>query len=117
MQVHKTNYQVNRTPTFEVLTEEEIEAIYFSALSVLSETGVRVYNKEGYDLLAAHGANVTDVTEDSALVKLPPEMVDIALSTLPRKVVVYGAEPSKYKMELYKNQIYFGAGSDTPFHH
>jgi len=115
MRVNKTNYLVNRTPTFEVLTEEEIEAIYYSALTVLSETGVRVYHKEGYDLLGQHGANIEDVTEDSALVKIPPEMVDIALSTLPRKVVIYGAEPDQHKMELYKNQIYFGAGSDTPF--
>jgi len=115
MQVKKTNYLVNSTPTFEVLTEEEIRAIYFSALTVLSETGVRVYNKKGYDLLGAHGATVEDIEEDSALVKLQPEMVDIALSTLPRKVVIYGADHGKYKMELYKDQIYFGAGSDTPF--
>lgn len=115
MQVKKTNYLVNSTPTFEVLSQEEIEAIYYAALTVLSETGVRVYNKEGYDLLAAHGATVEDVEEDSALVKLQPEMVDIALSTLPRKVVIYGADHEKYKMELFKNQIYFGAGSDTPF--
>ncbi|NQS92167.1 MAG: trimethylamine methyltransferase family protein [Chloroflexi bacterium] len=114
MQVNKTNFTANMTPHFEVLTEEEIEAIYYSALTVLSETGVRVYNKEGYDLAHAGGATVEDVTDDSALVKMPPEMVDVALSTLPRKVVIYGADP-KYKMELYKNQIYFGAGSDTPF--
>ncbi|MFN2281682.1 MAG: trimethylamine methyltransferase family protein, partial [Anaerolineales bacterium] len=113
MQVEKTNYLVNRTPTFEVLTEEEIRAIYFSALSVLSETGVRVYNKTGYDLLGEHGATIEDVEEGSALVKLQPEMVDIALSTLPRKVVIYGADHKKYKMELFKDQIYFGAGSDT----
>ena len=50
MQVKKTNYLINNTPTFEVLTEEEIEAIYYAALTVLSETGVRVYNKEGYEL-------------------------------------------------------------------
>ena len=115
MQVKKTNYLVNSTPTFEVLSQEEIEAIYYAALTVLSETGVRVYNKEGYELLGAHGATVEDVEEDSALVKLQPEMVDIALSTLPRKVVIYGADHEKYKMELFKNQIYFGAGSDTPF--
>ncbi|MBT3714283.1 MAG: trimethylamine methyltransferase, partial [Anaerolineae bacterium] len=50
MQRKRTNYQVNATPTFEVLTEEEIEQIYFSALTVLYETGVRVYDAEGIDL-------------------------------------------------------------------
>jgi trimethylamine--corrinoid protein Co-methyltransferase len=114
MQVKKTNYAVNATPTFEVLTEDEIEAIYFSALSVLYETGVRVYEKEGVDVAHSGGAIVEDTTDDSSLVKIPPWMVDKALSTLPRKVVVIGPD-RKHRMELYKDQIYFGAGSDTPF--
>jgi trimethylamine--corrinoid protein Co-methyltransferase len=114
MQVNKTNYLVNDTPVFEVLSEDEIEAIYFSALRVLYETGVRVYEKEGVDVAHAGGAIVEDTTDDSSLVKIPPWMVDKALSTLPRKVVVIGPD-RKHRMELYKNQIYFGAGSDTPF--
>jgi trimethylamine--corrinoid protein Co-methyltransferase len=114
MQVHKTNYQVNATPRFQVLTEEEIEAIYFSALRVLYETGVRVYDKEGVEVAYSGGAIVEDTTEDSSLVKMPPWMVDKARATLPRKVVVIGPD-RQYRMELYKNQIYFGAGSDTPF--
>jgi trimethylamine--corrinoid protein Co-methyltransferase len=114
MQVRKTNYEVNATPRFQVLTEEEIEAIYFSALTVLYETGVRVYDREGVDVAQSGGAIVEGTTEDSSLVKIPPWMVDKALATLPRKVVVTGPD-RKHRMELYKNQIYFGAGSDTPF--
>lgn len=114
MQVKRNNYYVHASPVFEVLTEEEIEAIYFSALRVLYETGVRVYEKEGVDVAHAGGAIVEDVQEDSALVKIPPWMVDKALATLPRKVTVVGPD-RKYRMELYKNQIYFGAGSDTPY--
>ncbi len=114
MQVKKTNYQVNATPVFEVLTEDEIEAIYHAALTVLYETGVRVYEKEGVEVAYSGGAIVEDTTEDSSLVKIPPWMVDKARATLPRKVVVTGPD-RKHKMELYKNQIYFGAGSDTPF--
>jgi trimethylamine--corrinoid protein Co-methyltransferase len=114
MQVQKINYQVNATPTFEVLSEDEIEAIYYSALRVLYETGVRVYEKEGVEVAYSGGAIVEDTTEDSSLVKMPPWMVDKALATLPRKVVVVGPD-RKYRMELYKNQMYFGAGSDTPF--
>ena len=114
MQVRKTNYTVNATPTFEVFTEEEIEAIYYSALTVLYETGVRVYEPEGVELAYSGGAIVEDRDEKSALVKMPPWMVDKARATLPRKVVVTGPD-HKHKMELYKNQIYFGSGSDTPF--
>ncbi len=114
MQVRKTNFEVNAAPRFQVLTEEEIEAIYHAALTVLYETGVRVYEKEGVEVAYSGGAIVEDTTEDSSLVKMPPWMVDKARATLPRKVGVTGPD-RKYRMELYKNQIYFGAGSDTPF--
>jgi trimethylamine--corrinoid protein Co-methyltransferase len=114
MQVLKTNHLVNATPSFEVLSEDEIEAIYFAALTVLYETGVRVYEEEGIDVAHSGGAIVEDRTEDSALVKIPPWMVDKALATLPRKVVLRGPD-RKHKMELYKDSIYFGSGSDTPF--
>ncbi len=115
MQVRKTNYQVNATPTFQVLSPDEIEAIYFSALRVLSETGVRVYEKEGVEVAYSGGAIVQDTTHDSSLVKMPPWMVDRARATLPRKVVVVGPGDRRHRMELYKNQIYYGGGSDTPF--
>ena len=114
MQVRKTNYQVNVTPRLQVLTEDEIEAIYFSALRVLYETGVRVYEKEGIEVVYSGGAIIEDTTDDSSLVKISPWMVDKARATLPRKVVVVGPD-RKHRMELYKNQIYFGAGSDPPF--
>jgi trimethylamine--corrinoid protein Co-methyltransferase len=119
MQVRKTNYQVNATPTLQVLTEDEIEAIYYSALRVLAETGVRVYEEEGVELAYSHGAIVEDTTEKSSLVKIPSWMVDKARSTLPERVVVTGPPDKdgerKHVMDLYKNQIYYGTGSDTPF--
>ena len=82
MEVRKINYQVNATPFFQVLSDDEVEAIYFSSLRVLEETGVRCYNPEAVELLQDHGASV----EDKNLVKVPSWMVDIARSTLPQKV-------------------------------
>ncbi len=119
MQVRKTNYLVNATPTFQVLTEDEIEAIYFAALRVLEETGVRVYEQEGVDLAHSGGAIVEDVREDNSLVKIPSWMVDRARATLPHRVTVVGPPYKDGKrpnvMDLFKNQIYYGTGSDTPF--
>jgi len=114
MQVRKTNYSVNATPTFEVLSQAEIESIFNAALTVLYETGVRVYDEEGVKVAYEGGAIVEDKTDDSALVKIPPWLVDKALATLPSKVVTVGPD-RKHKMELYKDSITFGAGSDTPF--
>jgi len=115
MQVRRTNYQVNATPRLQVLTEDEIEAIYYAALRVLYETGVRVYEKEGVEVAYSGGAIVEETTEDSSLVKIPHYMVDKARATVPSKVVVIGPD-RQYRMELFKNQIYFGGGSDTPYH-
>jgi trimethylamine--corrinoid protein Co-methyltransferase len=119
MQVRKTNYRVNATPKLQVLTEDEIEAIYYAALRVLSETGVRVYEPEGVELAYSHGAIVEDTTEKSSLVKVPSWMVDRARATLPERVTVVGPPDQNgdrnYVMDLFKNQIYYGTGSDTPF--
>jgi trimethylamine---corrinoid protein Co-methyltransferase len=119
MQVRKNNYTVNMTPTMQVLTENQIEAIYYSALAVLSETGVRVYDKEGWDLAYQGGAVVEDVQGDNALVKMPSWMVDKARATLPQRIRVIGTPNADgkrtYCMDLYKNTMYYGTGSDTPF--
>ena len=114
MQVHKTNYEVNATPTFQVLTEDQIEAIYYAALRVLYETGVRVYDKEGVDVAHSAGAIIEETSADSSLIKIPHWVVEKALVTVPSRVVLEGFD-RKHRMELYKNQIYFGGGSDTPF--
>ncbi len=114
MQVPRTNYQVNATPIFQVLTEDQIEAIYYAALRVLYQTGVRVYDKEGVEVVYSGGAIVEYSGEDSSLVKIPHYVVEKARSTVPSKVVLAGPD-RKYRMELYKNQIYFGGGSDTPY--
>ena len=114
MQVKPTNFTQNATPKLQVLTEDEVEAIYYAALRVLYETGVRVYDEEGVDVAYSAGAIVEDTTGDSSLVKIPPWLVEKARTTVPSKVVVVGPDRD-HRMELYKNQIYFGGGSDTPF--
>lgn len=114
MQVKQTNYQVNATPRFQVLTEDQVEAIYHAALQVLYETGVRAYDPEGVEILHSGGAVVEKYDDQSHTVKIPPYMIDKTRATAPRQVVIAGAD-RKYKMSLYKNQIYFGGGADASY--
>ena len=115
MEVRKINYQVNATPFFQVLSEDQVEAIYFSSLRVLEETGVRCYNPEAVGMLADYGASV----EDKNLVKVPSWMVEAARATTPKKVTIVGTPDRTgkrpYRMDLIKNSAYFGNGSDTPY--
>ena len=75
-----------------MLSEDQIEAIYYASLRVLYETGVRVYDKEGVDVAHAGGAIVEETTEQSSIVKIPHYMVDKARATVPSKVMVTGPD-------------------------
>ena len=99
MQVHRTNYRVNETPTFQVLTEDQIEAIYQAALRVLNETGVRVYDKQGMEVAHSAGAIIEETGEDSSLIKIPHWVVEKALVTVPSRVVFEGYDRN-HRMEL-----------------
>ena len=41
----RVNYQVNATPLFRILSDDQIEEIYLAALEVLARTGTRVYEE------------------------------------------------------------------------
>ncbi len=62
MRVNRHNYEINATPRLQVLSEDQIEAIYYASLGVLYETGVRVYATEGVDVARAGGAIVEENT-------------------------------------------------------
>ena len=42
----KMSQTINKTPQFEVLSEDQIERIYFAALDVLETVGARFYHEE-----------------------------------------------------------------------
>ena len=73
-----------------------------------------MYDPEGVDVAHAGGAIVEGTTAQSSLVKIPHYMVDKARATVPSKVVITGPD-RRHRMELFKNQIYYGGGSDTPY--
>jgi len=105
----RVNYQVNATPQFRVLSDDQIEEIVHSALDVLERVGTRVYGEEGLALLRDAGCLVSD----GDLVRIPSWLVKDALNTTPERIVVAGRGRSK-RIILEKDKIYFGTGSDCP---
>jgi trimethylamine---corrinoid protein Co-methyltransferase len=49
------NQTVQETPVFEVLSEDQIEQIYFAALEVLERVGSRVHHDEALELFRNSG--------------------------------------------------------------
>jgi trimethylamine--corrinoid protein Co-methyltransferase len=106
----RVNYQVNTTPLFRVLSDDQIEDVYLSALQVLERTGTRVYHDEGLELLREAGCQVSD----GNLVRIPSWLVKASLETTPERIALAGRDRSK-RITLEYNKIYFGTGSDCPF--
>ncbi len=106
----RVNYRTNTTPIFSVLSEDQIEDIYYGALHVMREVGARVYDDQAVAVYREGGA----IVEDGNLVKLPAPMVKIALSTTPDTITLAGRDRKK-RITLERNQVYYGTGSDCPF--
>ncbi len=106
----RVNYRANTTPVFSVLSQDQIEDIYYGALHVLREVGARVYDEKAVEVYREGGA----IVEDGNLVKIPAPMVKIALSTTPDTITLAGRDRKK-RITLERNQIYYGTGSDCPF--
>jgi len=105
----RSNYQVNITPQFRVLSDSQIEEIFHSALEVLGRVGTRVHSDEALNLLREAGCQISD--GDRA--RIPAWLVQDALTTTPQRIAIAGRDRSS-RVILEKNKIYFGTGSDCP---
>lgn len=105
----RANYQVNATPQFRVLSDDQIEEIYHAALEVLERAGTRMLHPGGLALLREAGCRVADEN----VVYIPAWLVKEALGSAPGRIVVAGRDRRR-RLYLEKNKFYFGTGSDCP---
>ncbi len=105
----RQNETVNRTPQFRVLTDDQIERIYFAALEVLERVGGDVLEDEALALLQGSEAMVR-----GNRVRLPISLVERALKSYPSKITLSGRN-GRRDVQLQKDNTFFGTGSDLPF--
>jgi len=74
----------------EILSPSEIETLRKGTYQLLAEVGVYYPSKKALTIFADHGA---EVDWDSKIVRIPPDLVDQAMSTAPRNIVLAGREP------------------------
>jgi len=86
-----TNHKPKRI-TAKILTDEEIAAVRQGSLTTLQEVGILIHHEKALSLLAERGATVDPV---SHRVKIPAELVERALRTVPSEFLVTGQSPSK----------------------
>ncbi len=105
----KMNQIIQRTPKFRVLSDGQIEEIFYSALDVLERTGGHVFHEEALELFKNSNAVVKDNN-----VRIPTTMVEEALNFYPRKITLKGRNGQR-SVHLQKDTVTFGTGSDLPF--
>ncbi len=74
----------------EILSPSELDTLKKGTYQLLAEVGVKYPSKKALTIFADHGA---EVDWDSCIVRIPPDLVDKAMSTAPRNIVLGGREP------------------------
>ncbi len=100
---------VQTTPNFQVLSEDEIERIYFDALGIIESDGARVESPQALQRFKKSEAVVTD----NNLVRIPTVLVEKALRCHPRKIAIAGRNRER-SVRLQKDELAFGAGPIYP---
>lgn len=95
-------------PTLTMLAEKDCRRIHQASCQILNQTGVKVYNARGLQLLRRAGASV-----EGEWVRMPPALVEQALTTVPNAFNLYQRGTSEVILRLDGEGIYFGPGSDT----
>lgn len=74
----------------ELLTLTQIETLRMGTLHLLDDVGVHFPSQRALELFADHGARVD---RDRQIVRIPPGLVEKAMSTAPRSFVLGGRKP------------------------
>lgn len=88
---------------FEILTEEQIEAIHAGTLSILQGTGIKVEHEDALKLLKENGC---EVDFEKKLVRFPPGLVEECLRKCPSTFRVKARDSSK-DVIFGGNNLYF----------
>jgi len=75
-----------------ILTDQEIASIHQGSLTTLQEVGILIQHEKALSLLAEAGAIVDPVSHQ---VKIPSDLVERALRSVPSEFLVTGQDPSK----------------------
>jgi len=75
----------------DVLTPDDVRRVHEASLEVLADVGVAFHSQRALDVLEAHGC---PVDRETTVARLPAEVVQRALATVPRTFVLGGRTPA-----------------------
>jgi trimethylamine--corrinoid protein Co-methyltransferase len=105
----QSNYTAYEAPQFRKLSPDQVEQLHHASLEILERTGMRLYEPKALELLKKKGVKV----EDGNRVRIPPGLVEWALSVAPKRTVMCDRNGRRV-MPLERHNVFFGPGSDCP---
>jgi trimethylamine--corrinoid protein Co-methyltransferase len=99
------------------LSDEQVRAVHYATLQILSQTGVEMRDLQGREILLEAGARESrsPSTESGySRVKIPENLVTDAIDKAPSRIPMYD-RLGNLAMPLELGNVFFGAGSDTTF--
>jgi trimethylamine--corrinoid protein Co-methyltransferase len=103
----EANYTQNSSPIFKIFTRRQVRRIHYATLEILERTGVKIESETALELLDGAGADISDPNR----VKIPAYLVEQAIRSAPKSIVLYTRDGSPY-VRLNGNRTYFGATPD-----
>ena len=83
-----------------ILSEDDKNLIHHESLKILEQAGIKLESRKLLDMLKSKGCIVDDA---ECIVKFPPDIIEKALKTAPKKFILGGLEP--------KNDMFLGEGN------
>ena len=96
--------------SFKVISEEDVQRIHQSALSLLQDPGIFSESDLFLDIFQKGGAKVD---RDSRVICVPPDMVEAAIESAPRSFVLHGRNDPDKNMLLEPGRVYYGMGGTS----
>lgn len=103
----RASYSVNQTTAWKMLSNDQCEEIFLTAMELLERTGAEVLNQEALAVLEKNGCNV-----EGSRVRIPSAVSEWAVRTAPSRVTLCDRN-GKRALLLETNNVYYGPGSDN----
>lgn len=107
MGVLRSNYISYMAPRFQALSRDQMRELHLASLEILERVGVRFYDEEAVEMMKRGGCQI----DDGNLVKIPSWLVERALRSAPRRIMLCDREGRRI-MPLEGRNCFFGPGSD-----
>ncbi|MBC8509161.1 MAG: trimethylamine methyltransferase family protein [Anaerolineales bacterium] len=96
-------------PMLRMISDEQVRELHYATLEILSQTGVKMADPQGRELLLEAGA-----WESNGRIKIPENLVTDAIDRAPSRIPMHN-RLGEMSMPLELGKVFFGTGSDTTF--